>query len=163
MARTGEPIEALDPLGPESPSAVDGWLHPDFLPVAKMFRTLVRRYEGGAAVCVYHRGRPVVDLWGGIRNPAGDAWLRDTMAPSLRLSVLALRHSRRNSNATAGGRGSLRGSTPASNWGNRASPVASIAGFGGDGIMAHAARPWSTGSGSGAVDISIYRPERRRA
>ena len=60
----------------------DGWLHPDFLPVAKTLRTLLRRYDGGAAVCVYHRGRCVVDLWGGVRNRAGDAWLPDTMAPS---------------------------------------------------------------------------------
>ncbi len=61
---------------------VDGWLHPDFIPVAKSLQTLVRRYEGGAAVCVYHRGECVVDLWGGIRNAGGDPWQHDTMAPS---------------------------------------------------------------------------------
>ena len=29
-----------------------------------------RRGELGGACCVYHRGRKVVDLWGGIRNEA---------------------------------------------------------------------------------------------
>lgn len=34
----------------------------------------------GAAVCVYHRGRPVVDLWGGLADrDAGRAWERDTL------------------------------------------------------------------------------------
>lgn len=61
---------------------LDGWIHPDFHSVAKTLRTLLRRYDGGAAVCVYHRGQPVVDLWGGARNRAGDAWQEDTMAPS---------------------------------------------------------------------------------
>ena len=61
---------------------IDGWLHPDFIGVANSLRSLVRRYEGGASICVYHRGKPVVDLWGGTRNRAGDPWKHDTMAPS---------------------------------------------------------------------------------
>jgi CubicO group peptidase (beta-lactamase class C family) len=61
---------------------VDGWLHPDFVAVAKSLQSMVRRYDGGAAVCVYHRGRCVVDLWGGVRNRSGGAWRHDTMAPS---------------------------------------------------------------------------------
>ena len=61
---------------------LDGWLHPDFMPVAKALRYQLRRYDGGAAVCIYHRGRCVVDLWGGFSNRAGDVWQQDTMAPS---------------------------------------------------------------------------------
>jgi len=61
---------------------IDGWLHPDFLPVARSLRTQIRRYDGGAAVCVYHRGRCVVDLWGGVSDRAGTQWQQDTMAPS---------------------------------------------------------------------------------
>ncbi|MAG31868.1 MAG: serine hydrolase, partial [Deltaproteobacteria bacterium] len=61
---------------------MDGWLHPDFMPVARSLRSQLRHYDGGAAVCVYHRGRCVVDLWGGVRNSAGDPWRQDTMAPS---------------------------------------------------------------------------------
>ena len=35
----------------------------------------------GAGVCVYHRGRPVVDIWGGLANEDTKApWGRDTMA-----------------------------------------------------------------------------------
>ncbi|MEU9164287.1 serine hydrolase domain-containing protein [Streptomyces sp. NPDC048424] len=37
--------------------------------------------EVGAAVCVYHRGRPVVDLWGGWADPERtDPWRADTLA-----------------------------------------------------------------------------------
>jgi len=61
---------------------LDGWMHPDFHPVAETLRTLLRRYDGGAAVSIFHRGECVVDLWGGARNRAGDPWLEDTMAPS---------------------------------------------------------------------------------
>jgi len=47
-----------------------------------MLRTLLRRYDGGAAVCVYHRGECVVDLWGGVRDRVGTPWQSDTMATS---------------------------------------------------------------------------------
>lgn len=63
-------------------SNLDGTLHPDFQPVAEVLRDQVRRNPGGAAVCVYHRGECVVDLWGGVRDEAGQPWLRDTMSPS---------------------------------------------------------------------------------
>ena len=62
--------------------AIDGWLHPDFLPVATVFRDILGRYPGGGAVSVYHRGICVVDLWGGFRDGAGRRWTRNTMAPS---------------------------------------------------------------------------------
>src|SRR6187401_2926527 len=39
-----------------------------------------QRGEVGAAVCVTHNGETVVDLWGGIADPAsGRAWERDTI------------------------------------------------------------------------------------
>jgi len=61
---------------------MEGVLHPEFLGVAQTFSRLLRSYKGGAAVCVYHAGECVVDIWGGNRNRAGSPWLRDTMAPS---------------------------------------------------------------------------------
>ncbi len=61
---------------------IDGRLHPDFLPVARVLRDILRGYPGGAAVCVYHQGECVVDLWGGARDHEGRPWRRDTMAPS---------------------------------------------------------------------------------
>lgn len=61
---------------------IDGTLHPDFVTVAGTFRLLLQRYGGGAALCVYHHGACVVDLWGGAKDRAGHAWRRDTMAPS---------------------------------------------------------------------------------
>ncbi|MDX1648972.1 MAG: serine hydrolase domain-containing protein, partial [Myxococcota bacterium] len=61
---------------------IDGALHPDFVGVARALREQIRRYPGGAGVCVYHRGECVVDLWGGRRDRAGRPWLHDTMSPS---------------------------------------------------------------------------------
>ncbi|HSP98870.1 MAG TPA: serine hydrolase domain-containing protein [Candidatus Dormibacteraeota bacterium] len=57
-------------------------MHPDFNPVATVFRTILGRFPGGGAVCVYHRGACVLDLWGGVRDGAGQSWTRETMAPS---------------------------------------------------------------------------------
>jgi CubicO group peptidase (beta-lactamase class C family) len=63
-------------------STLEGSVHPDFLPVAEALRRQVQSYPGGAAVCVYHQGECVVDIWGGVRSADGQAWERDTMSPS---------------------------------------------------------------------------------
>ena len=55
---------------------IEGRLHPRFAPVAKVLERLLRRYEGGAAICVYHHGECVVDLWGGVRDSQGRPWRR---------------------------------------------------------------------------------------
>ncbi len=59
-----------------------GSYHPRFKAVADVFQKEIRRYSGGGAVSVYHRGEPVVDLWTGTRNWNGDAWQDDTLAVS---------------------------------------------------------------------------------
>jgi CubicO group peptidase (beta-lactamase class C family) len=63
---------------------MNGALDEDFAGVAAVFRRQLRRTNGGAAVAVYHRGHPVVDLWGGSRDvdaPEGPLpWERDTVA-----------------------------------------------------------------------------------
>ncbi len=41
----------------------------EFAHVADVFRNQIARTDGGAAVAVYHRGRLVVDLWGGSSQP----------------------------------------------------------------------------------------------
>lgn len=61
---------------------LDGLIHPDFQAVERSLRDQLRKYPGGAAVCVYHRGEKVVDLWGGNRDDCDTPWQRDTMAPS---------------------------------------------------------------------------------
>ncbi len=58
---------------------MDGFSHEDFADVSDVFRRQVSRNGGGAAVTVYHRGQPVVDLWGGIRVE-DQPWERDTVA-----------------------------------------------------------------------------------
>jgi CubicO group peptidase (beta-lactamase class C family) len=78
---TGSRLLATIGLAP-SKVGVDGMLHPDFVAVADALRWQLAAYPGGAAVCVYHRGECVADLWGGDRDEAGRPWLRETMAPS---------------------------------------------------------------------------------
>jgi CubicO group peptidase (beta-lactamase class C family) len=51
----------------------------EFAEVADVFRTQMARTDGGAAVAVYHHGRLVVDMWGGVRTLDGDPWERDTL------------------------------------------------------------------------------------
>jgi CubicO group peptidase (beta-lactamase class C family) len=54
-------------------------IHDDFDAVAATFRRQLRRTRGGAALCVYHRGEKVIDMWGG-RRTEDDPWLDDTVA-----------------------------------------------------------------------------------
>jgi CubicO group peptidase (beta-lactamase class C family) len=62
---------------------LQGTVHPDFAPVARALERQLRRGpRGGAAVCVYHRGEKVVDLWGGVKDAAGTPWQADTMSVS---------------------------------------------------------------------------------
>jgi len=59
---------------------VTGRYDDEFREVANVFRKQIARTDGGASVAVYHRGRLVVDLWGGVRSRNGDPWTRDTLA-----------------------------------------------------------------------------------
>src|SRR5215470_16881904 len=60
-----------------------GNVHPDFWPVARALERQLRRGpRGGAAVCVYHHGEKVVDIWGGVKDAAGTPWQADTMSVS---------------------------------------------------------------------------------
>jgi CubicO group peptidase (beta-lactamase class C family) len=62
---------------------LDGTIHPDYADVASaLIRQIPRDRQAGSAVCVYHDGRCVVDIWGGIRDAAGNPWQADTTAPS---------------------------------------------------------------------------------
>jgi CubicO group peptidase (beta-lactamase class C family) len=62
---------------------LDGYVHPDFREVATTLeRQVPSNALGGAAVCVYHRGECVVDLWAGTRDRAGRPWTRETLSLS---------------------------------------------------------------------------------
>jgi CubicO group peptidase (beta-lactamase class C family) len=62
---------------------LDGQIHPDYADVAStLIRQIPRDRHAGAAVCVYHHGRSVVDIWGGVKNDRGEPWQADTTAPS---------------------------------------------------------------------------------
>ncbi|MCP4434862.1 MAG: beta-lactamase family protein [Actinomycetia bacterium] len=58
---------------------MEGFVHKDFSAVGDVFRRQLKRTNGGAAVCIYHRGKPVVDIWGGNRTD-DDPWEQDTVA-----------------------------------------------------------------------------------
>ena len=62
--------------------SLDGRIHPDFQAVADALCAQLSACPGGAAVCVYHQGECVVDLWGGAKDESGAPWCADTMAPS---------------------------------------------------------------------------------
>ena len=59
---------------------MEGHADPRFEAVAEAFRRQLERTDGGAALAIYHRGQPVVDLWGGARTDEGDPWEEDTLA-----------------------------------------------------------------------------------
>ena len=60
---------------------VHGTCEPGFEAVAEAFAVnFAEHHEVGAAVCVYHRGRAVVDLWGGLADrDLGRPWEQDTL------------------------------------------------------------------------------------
>lgn len=70
---------------------IDGIVEPRFERVRKCFsKNFAARGEGGASVCVWHQGRVVVDLWGGLVEPVGSlakgacdvvkrSWARDSI------------------------------------------------------------------------------------
>ena len=60
---------------------IDGTVSPGFEGVADAFAANFAEHgDIGAAVCVFHRGRPVVDLWGGHADrEQGREWQRDTL------------------------------------------------------------------------------------
>lgn len=60
-----------------------GTTHPDFADVARSLRSVLpKKGPGGAAVCVYHKGEKVVDIWGGTKDDAGTPWVEDTTSIS---------------------------------------------------------------------------------
>lgn len=61
---------------------IEGWVHPDFAPVAQALEKQLEGTGGGAAVGIYHEGKCVADLWGGTRNPAGAPWQEQTTSVS---------------------------------------------------------------------------------
>src|SRR5688500_6170321 len=89
-------------LAASNPVRVDGQVSTGFEAVRDAFaENFARRGELGGACSVYHRGRKVVDLWGGIRNKqTNEPWEQDTMVlvysatKGLAAMVMALAHSR---------------------------------------------------------------------
>jgi CubicO group peptidase (beta-lactamase class C family) len=61
---------------------LNGLIHPRFRAVENTLKKQLKNYPGGAAVCVYHHGECVVDMWGGYSDENNTPWRKDTMAPS---------------------------------------------------------------------------------
>jgi CubicO group peptidase (beta-lactamase class C family) len=62
---------------------IEGTCEPQFSAVADAFRhNFEAGREVGASIGVYHLGRPVVELWGGIADTSdGRLWERRTITP----------------------------------------------------------------------------------
>jgi CubicO group peptidase (beta-lactamase class C family) len=60
----------------------DGTWDPAFEEVVSTLEAQVIESGGGAAVCVYQRGRPVGDAWTGVADTAGSPWQRDNLSVS---------------------------------------------------------------------------------
>ena len=75
--------DASRTTGIVTPMLLDGTVHPDFggiTPLLSKYLNAPGRF--GGALCVYHRGEPVVDVWGGRRDEQGRRWADDTLAVS---------------------------------------------------------------------------------
>lgn len=61
---------------------ISGSCDPQFTGVLDAFRTnFTERKEVGASVCITHKGRTVVDLWGGLAKPeTAEPWAQDTVS-----------------------------------------------------------------------------------
>lgn len=81
---------------------IQGHVAPGFEEVRQEFeRNLTDRGDVGAACAIYHKGRVVADLWGGLRDDVtGEPWREDTMVlvfsttKGLASMCLAIAHSR---------------------------------------------------------------------
>ncbi len=80
MSATQPP--SLYEVGPGASVVIHGTVAPGFEEVRETFhRNFVERNELGAACAVYHRGRKVVDLWGGWKDVhTREPWEEDTCA-----------------------------------------------------------------------------------
>ncbi len=84
------------------PPLVEGTVAPEFHEVRREFeRNFVARGERGAACAIYHRGRKVVDLWGGERCSLNSLpWTERTLAlvfsvsKGMAAAAMAVAHSR---------------------------------------------------------------------
>jgi CubicO group peptidase (beta-lactamase class C family) len=72
--------------------SVEGYAETRFLPVLNAFLENFReRSEVGAALVMYHKGRLVMDVWGGAADArAGTPWSRDTIVPVYSCTKAAL-------------------------------------------------------------------------
>ena len=69
---------------------LQGYCSPEFSGLSDTFqRILPAQAVGGAAICVYHKGTKVVDLWAGSARE-GEAWQKDTLALSYSTGKAAL-------------------------------------------------------------------------
>jgi CubicO group peptidase (beta-lactamase class C family) len=90
------------PMTVSEPVIIQGQVSRGFEIVREAFaENFARRGERGGACCVFHRGRKVIDLWGGVRNSeTREPWEGNTMVvvhsatKGLAAMTLAIAHSR---------------------------------------------------------------------
>ena len=79
----GAASESGKRLGLRGPPFTRGFVEPEFKAVERQFLKIIQREpKGGGALCIYHQGRCVVDLQGGVRNGASEPWAPETLVLS---------------------------------------------------------------------------------
>ena len=79
----GAASESGKRLGLRGPPFTRGFVEPEFKAVERQFLKIIQREpKGGEALCIYHQGRCVVDLQGGVRNGASEPWAPETLVLS---------------------------------------------------------------------------------
>ena len=81
---------------------MEGHVEAGYEPVAEEFeRNFSERGELGAACCIYHLGKKVIDIWGGVRDASnGTPWEEDTLvcvfsaSKGMAAAAMAVAHSR---------------------------------------------------------------------
>ena len=92
----------MAPQAPINTLPISGTTLPEFDELRRQFvKNFAERGDLGAACAVYHRGRKVVDLWGGYRDAATRTpWTEDTLVlvfsttKGIAAMVMAVAHSR---------------------------------------------------------------------
>lgn len=62
--------------------SINGFADPTMYAAVRCFKTQLARSGGGAALCVYLHGEPLVDIWSGTRNAQNDPWQKETCTVS---------------------------------------------------------------------------------
>ena len=60
---------------------ISGYCEEKYIPVKKIFEDyFLKQEEIGASFAIYKEGKPLIDLWGGVKNKNNEKWVQNTIA-----------------------------------------------------------------------------------